>query len=1192
MSRSRQQGYGGFGPGFGRVSRTERQQADLFLADLFGRPARRRLAATDRPWRDPVAAPAPEPLPVRATASWMRPDLIFDHHAHLAPQEAEAVMGELADEGWTVVASPRSDTPLANLRENDVVVTRGMGDGRLAFVRVLGQDVEARTLYGRGGLIREDTLVLRRVGEGYEAPEVEDVEDVTPPAAPTDSGEATVHLPLLLAHAARGFDYDVSGPNCVLRWARVPRNFSGGLDVVVHFHGYKAHNGMRLAAKANASGLDLDSPGLTRPVLGLVPHGRAFASRIPNTDGFDFPAIASREALQRFIDAGLAAFKQSTGSADRTLTAQRVVLTGHSGGGAALNRLMRSVGGGEGVHAFHYFDATYGGTSAFIDERNGWLIAALRRDVQGLQGISGDAERARAMRERGGGLRILFIEGTPTASTAHAADRFIADKLRELASDEGLRLFLRRYYRAQRVANPRTVDHNKVPKTFGGRLLADGAHNLDPDAHDLIAVRVPAEDSSTPTSSWSSAPTSTPTPAPTTAPPPARTAPATADGTALERVRAAIDATLQSFRNVRVSVPAPTGRDLAGQVPYFINKPTSPSRLRGEERRPALVRNEALSRLYRALPSRAKVGKAYAADVLTFLQGALDAGAVPGQSSGVSEAALKAFLSDMGVGVDCSGFVSQALDACMTALSRSERINTNSANLRGGTGHNDRQFEVVNRPRDLTPGDTMWKTGHIRIIHRVEPQPDGSVQFVTAESSSVELVGPVAKTWKCPHADRFEALQVERAGTFRANSEVNVFSRYRPLAEALRGGRPAETAEGSFGSVPSSAPSSSRSSPAPPPPSPPPAPAPAPAPAPSGGGAVVPQTFTQPEVDRLAAIEFANAADIDAFCSRRGAAGFVGWFNSTWGGRPPFQRGNGGPIRMGTSAPVQQRFTAFWNSIPVAYDRPRINALDFAGLMCIVLNETGGDFGAHPERCGRGRSDARGPHPGLAYAFDRVIDVKASYNTLSGNRRAGDLFNDADYIRAHGTLGGAARLANHGGDFGGAWNSEYYPQADFSTAEDLTENGFIMQADFYKYRGRGVIQTTSRGAYLAAVSYVQAYSGSNTVLSDFKQRWTGLSRDVAATVSTNADWDLIFAQGEMLARAVRLHSGTGNSDYLTMSTQASVLLDVPARPARGVPRGTRGSIFFMGRRISGRYSYAAGPYRDRVLGMLNAMLAL
>jgi len=33
-------------------------------------------------------------------------------------------------------------------------------------------------------------------------------------------------------------------------------------------------------------------------------------------------------------------------------------------------------------------------------------------------------------------------------------------------------------------------------------------------------------------------------------------------------------------------------------------------------------------------------------------------------------------------------------------------------------------------------------------------------------------------------------------------------------------------------------------------------------------------------------------------------------------------------------------------------------------------------------------------------------------------------------------------------------------------------------------------------------------------------------------------------------------------------------------------------IYFMGRRISGKYDYSAGPYRDRVLAMLRAMLAL
>jgi hypothetical protein len=295
---------------------------------------------------------------------------------------------------------------------------------------------------------------------------------------------------------------------------------------------------------------------------------------------------------------------------------------------------------------------------------------------------------------------------------------------------------------------------------------------------------------------------------------------------------------------------------------------------------------------------------------------------------------------------------------------------------------------------------------------------------------------------------------------------------------------------------------------------------------------------------------------------------------------------------MGATPVIHQRFTAFWNSIPLAYDRPRINAIDFACLMCIVLNETGGDFWAHPERCGAGRGDARGPHPGLAYAFDKIVGVKASYNTLAGNKKAGELFNDADYIRAHGTLGSGSRLANRGNEFGGAWNSQFYPQADISTAEDLTANGFIMQADFYKFRGRGVIQTTSRGAYLAAVSFVQGYTGTNSVLTDFKNRWTGMTRDVAATISTNADWDRIFAQGEMLAKAVRLHSGTGPTDYLTMDTQAPTLLDVPAPQPKGVPKGKKGSIYFMGRRISGSYSYGSGAYRDRVLAMLAGMLSL
>jgi hypothetical protein len=1179
FQRSRQRG---FRYGLSRPSGSPRLEADRFFADLYGIQTRPRRAAVAQPPMQPAAPPS---MPSSGVASWERPDLIFDSFAHHAPHEAEAMLGELIDEGWGVVASPRSFTHPSTLRRYDVVVQRAMGDGKLAFIRVLGQDIDVSDLYGPGGLIRADTLVLRSIGEG-----VEPGEDVTP-AREGDAGEVIVNLPLLGAHAARGFPkYDVSGANCVLRWTRVPRNYSGPLDVVVHFHGYAGHNTMTLQRKAAASGLDLQSPGVTRPTLGVVPHGRAFTSRLPDTDGFDFPAIATRETLKRFIDAAVTAFKSSIGSTDRAVNVDRVILTGHSGGGAPLNVLMRSIGTNEGVHAFHYFDATYGGTPLIADER-GWLPAAMRRDAQALQAVSGDAERTRIMRERGGGLRILFIDGSGTAATAHAVDRFIAAKLRELVPDEGLRNFLRRYYRAQKVANPRAVGHNKVPGTFGGRLLADGGHSLDADARDLVMARAPTED------------------APTAAPD------AAAAG-ALEKVRTTIEATLQSFRNIVVTVPAPTGRDVAVQTPYVINRPTSPSMLRAQEKRPGLLRNDAIARAFNALPNRAKIGKAYVADIKTFLQSTVDANAVPGQANGLSAAALKSFLSDAGVGVDCSGFVSQALNACMTALGRgSVTIDTNSANLRGGTGHNSRQFDVIARPADLCPGDTMWKTGHIRIISKVEPQADGSIQFITAESSSVDLVGPVAKTWKCPQAARFTGVQVERGGTFRPNTETNVYSRYKPLAEAMRGTQPtaappapatttttttATTTKEDQPSAPTAAPTASRPAAAPPPPAPPPpasgAAAGAAAGAVAGAGAAaavaVPTTLTQPEIDRLDAIKFANATDIDTFFSRKGASGFIGWFNATWAGRAPFRRGNSA-IRLDASAAARQRFTAFWNSIPTAYDRASINALDFASLMSIVLNETGGDFAAHPERCGAGRTDARGPHPGLAYAFDKIVKVKSSYNTLRGNRRAGDLFNDADYVRVHGNLGSATRLANKGSEFGNAWNSEFYPQNEFSTAEDLTQNGFIMQADFYKFRGRGVIQTTSRAGYLRVVSYIQGYTGSNTVLTDFKRKWTGMTRDVAATISTNADWDAIFSQGEVLARAVRLHSTSDPAqDYLRMDTRAATLLNVPAKLATATASGTPGSIYFMGRRVSGSYDYGAGIYRERVLGMLNGILAL
>jgi hypothetical protein len=298
-----------------------------------------------------------------------------------------------------------------------------------------------------------------------------------------DSGERAVHLQRLRAHRAEGFSYDLSGNNCILRWARVPASYSGPVDVVVHFHGYKGHNQMRLAAKAAASGCDLGSPGVARPTVGVVPHGHAFRSRQEGVDGFDFPAIHSRSELDAFVNEALTAFAAATGA---HVTRGRLILTGHSGGGAALSTLMQSIGAQGEVHGFEYFDGTYGG-QATLTARNGWVETSIQRDAQALAGLSGDARR-NYMGTQGGHLRICFIDGTGAASIARAADNFMRDRIAALASDPAIRDFLRKYYRAQKVSDPRRVNHGLVPQTYGGRLLADHASDLAPDAQDLAAT--------------------------------------------------------------------------------------------------------------------------------------------------------------------------------------------------------------------------------------------------------------------------------------------------------------------------------------------------------------------------------------------------------------------------------------------------------------------------------------------------------------------------------------------------------------------------------------------------------------------------------------------------------------------------------------------------------------------------------
>jgi hypothetical protein len=135
---------------FGNASPAERRNAELFLAELLGtRDSRARSG--ERPRR--------------------------------APSVAGSFTGEGMDATWQVIALPRAATPPELLCPGDIVVQLAVGDARLARLRVLGTDVEVRTLYGLDRLIRPDTLIIRRMplsgARSEDSPAIEGVDVIT-----------------------------------------------------------------------------------------------------------------------------------------------------------------------------------------------------------------------------------------------------------------------------------------------------------------------------------------------------------------------------------------------------------------------------------------------------------------------------------------------------------------------------------------------------------------------------------------------------------------------------------------------------------------------------------------------------------------------------------------------------------------------------------------------------------------------------------------------------------------------------------------------------------------------------------------------------------------------------------------------------------------------------------------------------
>jgi hypothetical protein len=158
-----------------------------------------------------------------------------------------------------------------------------------------------------------------------------------------------------------------------------------------------------------------------------------------------------------------------------------------------------------------------------------------------------------------------------------------------------------------------------------------------------------------------------------------------------------------------------------------------------------------------------------------------------------------------------------------------------------------------------------------------------------------------------------------------------------------------------------------------------------------------------------------------------GGVGFPDWFNTQVYGKPDFH------------SPIDgDQFTTIFDHVADLW-APEISVEQFVAFFCIFYNETGGSL--------KPIAELGGPR----YCFETHLPgggSKRSYNTAP-NRLAGD-----QLVERGVTLSDAQRIA---------WNGKVWPGGDADLLAHAEE------CDFYKYRGRGLIQTTWRSTYLAQV---------------------------------------------------------------------------------------------------------------------------
>jgi hypothetical protein len=271
---------------------------------------------------------------------------------------------------------------------------------------------------------------------------------------------------------------------------------------------------------------------------------------------------------------------------------------------------------------------------------------------------------------------------------------------------------------------------------------------------------------------------------------------------------------------------------------------------------------------------------------------------------------------------------------------------------------------------------------------------------------------------------------------------------------------------------------------------------------------------------------------------------------------------------------AEANFTRLWDGIPTMYDpQGTINLIEFLALDLATHIEGYGDYAVVEEA----------ERHGLDYFFE-AGPGKRSYNTMAPNMTARDLFASVVFRNAHDALLPVGGTAWNTAD--AAWAGAIYAATNAPTSVVSDETAFIRQADFYKFRGRGYIQTTNRANYRDLARALRAEIDSiPSPMWGIVSTWPAANAaeaafDEALTESRDDDWTNLFRStgGVVPWLGVRTFS-RAHSDCIHM-----------APPTAGSLLGkAAGTVEFLGKEINGYGGALAEAVRKVLLEMYDSL---